>query len=254
MSSKEKPTSTPAEAEAPAAEETLHVQVRCDPQVQPAHRIIPHVYAATAEVLADLAAVGIGKGRTNTQQNYKFRGIDDVYNVLSGFLANRRLLILPRVISRSQVDRESKSGAALFYTTVEVEYDLVSALDGSKHTTRYYGEAMDSGDKGMNKALTAAFKYMCFQMFCIPIEGNEEGRDADFGSHDVKPTRKPEVRKEPEQSPQEFVDLIEIAPSMDKLRDVFGQAWKGYPEQDFRKRFQAAYDVRKAALVEGETP
>ena len=29
---------------------------------------------------------------------------------------------------------------------------------------------MDSGDKATNKAMSAAFKYACFQTFCIPTE------------------------------------------------------------------------------------
>ncbi len=45
------------------------------------------------------------------------------------------------------------------------------------------GEAMDSGDKGCNKAESAAYKYACFQAFCIPVEGDV---DADSESHSVK--------------------------------------------------------------------
>ncbi|MFS0844210.1 MAG: ERF family protein [Roseburia hominis] len=29
---------------------------------------------------------------------------------------------------------------------------------------------MDSGDKATNKAMSVAFKYACFQVFCIPTE------------------------------------------------------------------------------------
>ena len=35
---------------------------------------------------------------------------------------------------------------------------------------------MDSGDKATNKAMSVAFKYACFQVFCIPTE---EMRDPD---------------------------------------------------------------------------
>jgi hypothetical protein len=76
----------------------------------------------------------------------------------------------------------------LFYITVEAEFDLVSAEDGSKHTARTFGEAMDSGDKGTNKAMSAAYKYMAFQTFAIPTEGDN---DADGHTHNVvanKPT------------------------------------------------------------------
>jgi hypothetical protein len=41
---------------------------------------------------------------------------------------------------------------------------------------------MDSGDKATNKAMSAAFKYACMEVFCIPTEGNP---DADQQTHDV---------------------------------------------------------------------
>jgi hypothetical protein len=44
---------------------------------------------------------------------------------------------------------------------------------------------MDSGDKATNKAMSAAYKYACFQAFSIPTEAKE---DADYQTHEVKPT------------------------------------------------------------------
>lgn len=142
------------------------------------------VYQAINAVQSELASVGISKSRTNTQgSGYKFRGIDDVYNVLSRLLATHGLCILPRMISRACEERQSKSGGALFYVTVEAEFDFVSAQDGSKHTIRTFGEAMDSGDKATNKAMSAAYKYAAFQAFAIPTEGDN---DADAHTHEVE--------------------------------------------------------------------
>ena len=110
-----------------------------------------NVYKAINNVQRALARTGISKDRTNTQgAGYKFRGIDDVYNAISPLLAEHGLCILPRMLTRSCEERQSKSGGALFYVTVEAEFDFVAAEDGSKHTVRTFGEAMDSGDKGTN--------------------------------------------------------------------------------------------------------
>lgn len=147
---------------------------------------IPKVYAAIAEVMAELAKVGIGKNNKNTQQGYKFRGIDDVYNALAPLLARTKLLILPRVLNRVVTERETKNGGVLFYVVLDVEFDLVSGVDGSKHTVRVCGEAMDSGDKATNKAMSAAYKYACMEAFCIPTEGDN---DADASTHEVAPRR-----------------------------------------------------------------
>lgn len=141
------------------------------------------VYKAINAVQAALAKTGISKDRTNTQgSGYKFRGIDDVYNAIAPLLAEHGLCILPRMLARSCEDRLTKAGGNLFYVTVEAEFDVVSAKDGSKHTVRTFGEAMDSGDKATNKAMSAAYKYAAFQMFAIPTEGDN---DADGNTHEL---------------------------------------------------------------------
>jgi hypothetical protein len=150
------------------------------------------VYKAISAVMADLAVDGIGKDRKNEQQNYKFRGIDDVYNALSSTLAKNGLLMLPRVLSREVAERVSAKGSVLFYVTVEAEFDLVASEDGSTHTIKTYGEAMDSGDKATNKAMSAAFKYAAMQAFCIPTEGDN---DTDATTHVVTPKNPPEPVK-----------------------------------------------------------
>lgn len=141
------------------------------------------VYQAINAVQRALAAEGISKDRRNQQQGYNFRGIDDVYNVVSPLLGKNGLCILPRVLSRSCVERVNAKGTALFYVTIECEFDLVSTEDASKHTVKTYGEAMDSGDKATNKAMSAAYKYAVMQTFAIPTEGDN---DADATTHEVE--------------------------------------------------------------------
>jgi glutamine synthetase len=96
-------------------------------------------------------------------------------------MAEKGLCIIPRMLARTCEERTSKAGGALFYVTVEAEFDLISSEDGSKHTARTFGEAMDSGDKATNKAMSAAYKYMAFQTFAIPTEGDNDSES----SHEV---------------------------------------------------------------------
>ena len=150
------------------------------------------VYKAIAAVQGELAKTGIAKNRKNTQgSGYNFRGIDDVYAALSPLLATHGLVIIPRMTEREVIERTSKSGGALFYTTVKADFDFVSAVDGSVHTACTYGEAMDSGDKSTNKAMSAAYKYAAFLTFAIPTEGDN---DADATTHEVAPA--PRVKLE----------------------------------------------------------
>lgn len=147
------------------------------------------VYKAICAITAELSKVGISKDSTNSQQNYRFRGIDAVYGALSPLLAKHGLCVLPRVTERSVMEKETRNGGTLFYTVLKVEFDFVAAEDGSKHTVCTVGEAMDSGDKSSNKAMSAAYKYACFQAFCIPTEGDN---DADATTHEVV---RPDTRK-----------------------------------------------------------
>ena len=144
------------------------------------------VYQVIAAVMKEMAVQGIGKDRRNQQQGYNFRGIDDVYNALAPAMSKHGLVVLPRVLSRECVERQSAKGGALFYVTVEVEFDFVCSEDGSKHTIKTYGEAMDSADKATNKAMSAAYKYAAMQAFCIPTEGDN---DADATTHQVEPKK-----------------------------------------------------------------
>lgn len=143
---------------------------------------VPHVLTAISAVMAALSKEGIAKGRDNQQQNYKFRGIDDVYNALSPILADNALVITPRCVSRQKEVVQSNNGKPLFYVTVQMEFELASARDGSTTTASMFGEAMDSADKATNKAMSAAYKYMAMQVFCIPTEGDN---DPDATTHQL---------------------------------------------------------------------
>ena len=171
------------------------------------------VYRAINEVQGEMSKIGISKDSKNQQQGFMFRGIDAVYGAIAPLLYKHKLLILPRVIERSVLERTSKSGGALFYTALKMEFDFVSSEDGSSHTVSTVGEALDSGDKSSSKAMSCAYKYACFQAFAIPTEGDN---DADSTTHEVSASpAKPEPRRQsqrpsPKQSPEELLSQINI--------------------------------------------
>jgi hypothetical protein len=177
-----------------------------------------NVYKAIAAVQAQLAKEGISKGRKNVQQGYQFRGIDDLYNALAPVLSANGLVILPRMLARESVERTTAKGGVLFYVTVEAEFDFVASEDGSKHTVKTFGEAMDSADKATNKAMSAAYKYAAMQAFCIPTEGDN---DADSTTHEVTPMvgLPPPVLKR-------HVDAINAASTLDALKTAYTAGYK----------------------------
>lgn len=191
---------------------------------------VRHVYQAITAVTAIMAREGISKSRNNATQGYKFRGIDDVYCALSTHLAANHLCILPRVVSRELVERTNKSGGAMSYVTLTVEFDLVSSVDGSKHTIRTMGEAMDSADKATNKAMSAAMKYACLMAFQIPTEG-----DNDADAHHPEPAPRKGVATAPAVNVDAVVEAhataIDSAPTTAALMAIYTavQADQGLP-------------------------
>jgi hypothetical protein len=134
----------------------------------------PRVYSAICAVTRALARQGIAKTRQNIDSGYSFRGIDDVYAALSPLFARHRLCMLPRVIERGSSSHRTPSGELLFSVWVRAAFDFVSVADGSHHSIETFGEAMDAGDKGTSKAMSAAFKYAAMQSFCIPVAGEDD--------------------------------------------------------------------------------
>lgn len=175
------------------------------------------VYKAISAVAGELSEQGIKKEKKQgSQVTYAFRGIDAVYNALAPALVKHGLLILPRCTERTSCERVSKSGGALFYITVRAEFDFVSVEDGSIHTVVTYGEAMDSGDKATNKAMSIAYKYAAFQAFCIPTE--ETAADPDAEIHHPAP-------RTPDQILADFTSQASNCQSLNELKGIYTPAW-----------------------------
>lgn len=111
----------------------------------------------------------IAKDSKNQQQGFKYRGIDAVMNVFQPILAKYRIFLVPEVLEQTREERQTAKGGTLIYTILKVRFTFY-AEDGSNVSSVVIGEAMDSGDKGSNKAMSIAMKYAMFQIFCIPTE------------------------------------------------------------------------------------
>jgi hypothetical protein len=140
----------------------------------------PAIYRAIAGVIADVGSVG--KDKINKQQGFKFRSIDDVYNALHPALAKNKVFIVPDILEQTREIVETKSGTKMTMVICKIRYTFY-AEDGSHIECIIIGEALDTGDKATNKAMAIAYKYACFQVFCIPTE---EMVDPDAESPEIK--------------------------------------------------------------------
>lgn len=160
------------------------------------------IYEKLPAIMKQIGA--IGKDKYNSQQKFKFRGIDDVMNTLHPILTENQVFVVPEVITHEREERKAKAGGNLIYSVCTIKYTFY-ASDGSCVSAVVVGEGMDSGDKATNKAMAIAFKYACFQVFCIPTE---EMKDPDA---DTPPESQPKSKEPPktDKPDVEFTDNSE---------------------------------------------
>lgn len=142
------------------------------------------IYQAINAVMQEIGF--IGKNQKNQQQGFMFRGIDAVMNAINPALIKNKVFVVPEVLEQLREERRTKSGTNLIYSVCKVKYTFY-ADDGSYVESVVIGEGMDSGDKATNKAMSIAFKYACFQVFCIPTE---EMKDPDEECYEVSSKKK----------------------------------------------------------------
>lgn len=189
----------------------------------------PSIYTKMANILKETKA--ITKSEKNQQQGFKFRGIDNVMNELHELFAKNDVFILQEVQDFTVDARPTAKGGTLFYTRAKIKFRYTTT-DGSFVETVNVGEAMDSGDKGMNKAMSIALKYSLLQMFLIPTE---EQKDPDVTT--------------PEETDYMALAMQEIgsAQSVETLATIFNnyQPLHGNPQ------FMQALTNRKNTLKNG---
>ena len=180
------------------------------------------IYEAISRCMEEIGAVG--KDAVNKQQGFKYRGIDAVMNAINPALVKNHVFIVPEVLDQQRQERTTNKGAVLIYSICRIKYTFY-AEDGSFIEAVTVGEGMDYGDKATNKAMAIAFKYACFQVFCIPTE---EMKDPDEETPDpVKPQFTPAT---PEQLHKinEFVDAYAEMCENAKAVDIMNQLKKMY--------------------------
>lgn len=126
-----------------------------------------NIHESIAAVMAEIGA--IGKNSQNKQQGFMYRGVDAVMNAINPALIKYKMYIVPEVLEYTCNERTTAKGGNLICAICKMRYTFY-AEDGSCIPATVMGMGMDSGDKAMNKAMSVAFKYACFQTFCIPTE------------------------------------------------------------------------------------
>lgn len=143
------------------------------------------IYKAIPAIIDEIGY--IGKDKKNQQQGFMFRGIDQVMNTMKPLFAKHGVFPVPEVVETKREERQTKNGVPLIYTIHKINFHF-TADDGSSVTAKVVGEGMDSADKSSNKAMAVAFKYACFQVFCIPTEEIAKDDPDGYSPEESRPT------------------------------------------------------------------
>lgn len=158
---------------------------------------VPHaepIAVLMGRIVADLPA--IGKNSEMSQgAKFKYRGIEDVLNALNPLLSKYGVFVVPHEVTfLSETIRTTKGGGVMQATRLKVAYRWYGPM-GDFIPAGGTGEGADSGDKGTQKAMTSAFKYMLFETLCISTEeGNAS--DVDRSVSDERVLTPQEERKQ----------------------------------------------------------
>lgn len=125
----------------------------------------------------------VGKDDTNSQQGFKYRGIERILAAAAPSLQKFGVVVVPRVIDQQWSTMERGKDRTLWnHLTLTVEYRFYGPA-GDHLEAVTIGEGLDNADKAASKAQTMAFKAALLQVLAI-------ADDADDGDATTAPEAK----------------------------------------------------------------
>lgn len=143
--------------------------------MQPKEITMQLLYKKIFEVQHSVGVVA-KKGR-NEFHKYDYATEADVLAVLRPALKKAGLAITSSVTARETKPVTDAKGAPAYFTIVDVSYTIFDVENGEHTTVLATGTGIDSGDKGLYKALTGASKYFLLKTFLLPT-GDDPEKDS----------------------------------------------------------------------------
>jgi len=152
-----------------------------------------NVHEAITEVSRRIGS--LAKEGYNSHQQYNFRGIDQLVTAVQPVLNELGVTITPNVCEHRSEDRVTDRNIQRWCTVI-VDYTITGPAQYAINV-RMVGEACDTADKAMNKALSNAAKYFYFQTFWFGVGGMDDG---DFDHIESAPRQQARPAQAPTQT------------------------------------------------------
>lgn len=142
---------------------------------------------------------------------YQYTGSSQVLSSVRAKMDELGLMLVSKVLGHNLIEGKTAKGSKEFMTELDIEFVWINA-DNPEETIvcPWYGQGVDSGEKGVGKALTYAEKYFILKTFNIPTDKD----DPDAFQEKSEGYRKPDPI-----SPKEVGELKTKVLEFAKLRD-----------------------------------
>jgi len=125
---------------------------------------------------------------------FKFVSSSQTLAAVRAKMDDMQLLLIPSVTSKTVSETSTAKGNKEHFTELEMDFMWVNADDPTERIIcHWYGQGLDTGEKGVGKALTYAEKYFLLKFFNIPTDKDDPDAFQDRtenGSHADKPKAK----------------------------------------------------------------
>lgn len=190
------------------------------------------------------------RGR-NEYFKYSFATAEDVFATIRAELSKLRVFMLSTIDDVSQAGVQTSKGTSATHTRVHVTVTFLDGESGETLSASWFGESIDTEDKGIQKAVTSAIKYCLMKQFLI----SEGGDDPDAESTEIEPPKHEEEPKRPAKAPkakapggEPIADVLKrLLPGEEERNDLKSTIQdRGWPMAEFVKEFAKAYERNPA--------
>lgn len=105
---------------------------------------------------------------------YQYTGSSQVLSSVRAKMDELGLMLVSKVLGHNLIEGKTAKGSKEFMTELDIEFVWINA-DNPEETIicPWYGQGVDSGEKGVGKALTYAEKYFILKTFNIPTDKDD---------------------------------------------------------------------------------
>lgn len=124
--------------------------------------------------------------KDNKGYQFNFVSSSQTLGTLRAAMDKHGLLLVPKVISHETRDHETKKGEHEYFTIASMSFTWINADQPEEQIEcPWLGQGLDSGEKGVGKAMTYAEKYFLLKFFNIATDKDDP--DSFQKKHDDKP-------------------------------------------------------------------